>query len=288
MKNFNQKYGPWAIVTGATSGIGRAISLQLAQQGMSIVAVARNESNLSGLKAMLETTYAISVETIAEDLSKPGSIQTINQQTHHLDIGLLVANAGIENNGLFIENDINIEDRLLALNVTSVMKLSHLFGNRFSQRGKGGILLTSSLFGYQGVPYLSSYAASKAYVLSLGEALNVELKPFGVDVTVLSPGLTKTAMVENMAVDFNKMPITSHAPEYVAKIGLSALGSKATVVPGLINKIYAWENRLIPRSWPVKLFGFLLKRASHTGYTMDFSRNYDKPEKSDQRKMAPS
>ena len=119
----------------------------------------------------------------------------------------------------------------------------------------------SSLFGYQGVPYVANYSASKAYILSLGEALNVELKPLGIDVTVLSPGMTITPMTDKMSVDFNKMPITRHTPDAVARVGLNALGKKATVVPGLINKIYAWENRFIPRSWPVKLFGFLVKRA---------------------------
>jgi len=117
------------------------------------------------------------------------------------------------------------------------------------------------LFGYQGVPMVANYSASKAYILSLGEALNVELKPLGIDVSVLSPGLTNTPMTQNMVVDFKKVPITSHQPEVVARVGLNALGKKATVVPGFINKFYAWENRLIPRSWPVKLFGFLIKRA---------------------------
>ncbi len=265
MKNFKQKYGPWALVTGASSGIGRSISEQLAQQGLNLVAVARNQVNLETLKNDLEAKYAIQVETIAEDLSKPEASSVIAKKTSGIDIGLLIANAGIENNGPFIDNDANDESRLLALNVMSPMQLSQVFARRFSERGQGGILLTSSLFGYQGVPYVANYSASKAYILSLGEALNVELQPLGIDVTVLSPGLTKTPMIDNMSVDFNKIPITSHTPDQVARIGLNALGKKATVVPGLINKIYAWENRLIPRSWPVKLFGFLIKRARAGG-----------------------
>jgi len=265
MENFKCKYGPWALVTGASSGIGKSISEQLAQKGLSLVAVARNQANLETLKNDLEAKYAIQVVTIAEDLSKPGASSSIAEQTAGIDIGLLIANAGIETNGPFIDNDADDENQLLALNIVSPMQLSHVFARRFAERGRGGILLTSSLFGYQGVPYVANYSASKAYILSLGEALNVELQPFGIDVTVLSPGLTKTPMIDNMSVDFNKMPITSHTPDEVAKVGLSALGNKATVVPGLINKIYAWENRLIPRSWPVKLFGFLIKRARTGG-----------------------
>jgi short-subunit dehydrogenase len=262
MKNFKHKYGSWALVTGASTGIGRSFSEQLAQQGFNLVAVARNQSRLEILKNDLETKYDIHVKTISEDLSKPEASSEIAEQTVDIDIGLLVANAGIENDGPFIDNDANDESRLLALNIVSPMQLSHIFAKRFSDRGKGGILLISSLFGYQGVPYVANYSASKAYILSLGEALNVELKPLGIDVTVLSPGMTKTPMTDNMSVDFNKMPITQHAPGVVASVGLNALGKKATVVPGLINKIYAWENRFIPRSWPVKLFGFLVRRAS--------------------------
>ena len=266
MKNFKYKYGPWALVTGASIGIGKSISEQLAQQGLNLVAVARNQANLETLKNDLEAKYAIRVETIAEDLSKSEASSVIAEKTSGIDIGLLIANAGIENNGPFIDNDANDESRLLALNVISPMQLSQVFARRFSERGQGGILLTSSLFGYQGVPYVANYSASKAYILSLGEALNVELKPLGIDVTVLSPGLTETPMIDNMPIDFNKFPITSHTPDQVARIGLNALGKKATVVPGLINKIYAWENRLIPRSWPVKLFGFLIKRARVTDH----------------------
>lgn len=265
MKNFSQKYGPWALVTGASSGIGREISKQLAAQGLNIVAVARNHSNLDVLKQALEDEYPVEVLTISEDLSNPDSSENIANKTSNIDIGLLVANAGFENNGAFIDNPAQDEQALIALNVISPMKLSHVFGNRFTGRGRGGILLISSLFGYQGVPYVANYAATKAYILTLGEALNVELKASGVDVTVLSPGLTKTPMTEKMTINFNKVPITRHHPDKVARIGLRALGKKATVVPGLINKIYAWENRLIPRSWPVKLFGFLMKRASTKG-----------------------
>ncbi len=124
-------------------------------------------------------------------------------------------------------------------------------------RGRGGILFISSLFGYQGIPHVASYAATKAYILSLGEALHVELKPRGVDVTVLSPGLTDT----DMPINFSRMPIYAQHPGQVAKTGLNALGRKATVVSGLLNKFYAWENRFLPRSFPVSLFGFLIRRA---------------------------
>lgn len=261
MKNTIEKYGSWAVVTGASSGIGKSLTRQLAAEGMNIVAVARNESKLNDLKKEIQGEFKVLVEVLSVDLADPASSDLLAQKTAHLDVGLLVANAGVENDGSFVENDLARETQLLALNINSPMQLSHLFAKRFISKGKGGILLVSSLFGYQGVPYFANYSASKAYILSLGEALNVELKPHGVDVTVLSPGLTETAMVEDIGVDFSKIPITRHQPEVVARVGLNALGKKATVVPGIVNKFYAWENRLIPRSWPVKLFGFLIGRA---------------------------
>lgn len=118
-----------------------------------------------------------------------------------------------------------------------------------------------SLLGYQGVPVLANYAASKAYVLSLGEALHVEMKPFGVDVLVLSPGLTDTAMPTQMPVDMREMPMTKLSPVRVVRVALAALGRKASVVPGFVNTFFAFENRFVPRIWPVKLFGWLMGKA---------------------------
>ena len=261
MTKLNENYGPWALVTGASSGIGKALCEQLAQQGLNIVAVARSESNLALLKQDLESEHDITVKTLSQDLSHPESNDIIAEKTAHLDIGLLVANAGVGADGLFTDNNINDEHTLVALNIASPMALSHIFSQRFSVRGKSGILLVSSLVGYQGVPYFANYAASKAYLLSLGEALHVELKPLGIDVTVVSPGFTKTSMFNAMDADVNKMPMTVHTPEVVAKIGINALGRKATVVVGNINKMYAWGNRFMPRAWTVKLFGLVIGRA---------------------------
>ncbi len=261
MRDLSVKYGPWAVITGASSGIGKAISKQLAQQRFKLILVARNQAKLVDLQLELEKQYAIEVKVLIQDLTQSDACQQLAAKTADLDVGLLVASAGAETNGPFIDNDEQQEVALLDLNVVSTMCLSQLFAKRFVARGKGGILMLSSLFAYQGVPYVANYAASKAYVLALGEGLNVELKPLGVDVTVVSPGLTDTPMTQNAAIDFNKMPVTSHTAAEVASIGLDALGHQATVVPGLINKMYAWKNRLVPRSWPVRLFGYLVKRA---------------------------
>lgn len=261
MKNMTKKYGNWALVTGASQGIGKATAEQLAKAKMNLVIVARSEATLNTVAKELTSKYKIEIKVLAADLSLTEGIAKLFEATKEIEVGLLVANAGIESSGEFLHNDLEINQKIIALNINAPMVLSHHYGRLMVQRGKGGILLVSSLFGYQGVPYVANYSASKAYILTLGEALNVELKPMGIDVTVLAPGLTDTPMAANMPVDFNKMPIIRQSPEMVSQNGLAALGRKATIVSGLINKIYAWENRIIPRSWPVKLFGFLVKRA---------------------------
>ena len=261
MSDFVEKYGPWAIVTGANAGIGKAIATELAARGVNIIGVARRQALLDTLQQELSEQYGVEVRTIRADLTDPESISKIELLTSDLDIGLVVPNAGVEMSGAFINSSLEANEQMLKLNVTAPMQLAKIFGEKMAARGRGGILFISSLFGYQGIPHVASYAATKAYILSLGEALHVELKPRGVDVTVLSPGLTTTDMPANMPLNFNKIPIFSQTPEQVARTGLKALGRQATVVSGLLNKFYAWENRLLPRHFPVALFGFLIKRA---------------------------
>jgi len=261
MADFILKYGPWAIVTGANAGIGKAIATELAARGLNIVAVARRQSLLDTLQQELTSDHGVEVRTISTDLTDPESISKLELVTSDLEIGLVVPNAGVELSGTFIHSSLEANEHMLQLNVTAPMQMAKVFGAKMASRGRGGILFISSLFGYQGIPHVASYAASKAYILSLGEALHVEMKAHGVDVTVLSPGLTDTDMPASMPINFSKIPVFSQTPAQVARTGIKALGRKATVVSGMLNKFYAWENRLLPRYLPVALFGFLIKRA---------------------------
>lgn len=261
MKSYTDKYGPWALVTGASSGIGREMAEQLAAKGLNVVLVARRQNRLESLSRELTEKYGVQARALRADLFKHDAIDEIEAATRDLDIGLVIPNAGAEISGEFVEGSVEENSALVHLNIVAPMQLANVFGRRLKKRGRGGILFVSSVFAYQGIPLVANYAATKAYILSLGEALHVELGRYGVDVSVLSPGLTATEMTANMDIDFNKMPIFNMKPERAARVGLEALGKKPTVVPGLLNKFYAWENRLIPRSWPVSLFGFLIRRA---------------------------
>lgn len=254
-------YGNWALVTGARSGIGLEFANQLAAQGMNLVLVARRGDVLSSVAKALSTKFNIETKAISLDLTEEDSVEKLFQQLSNAEIGFVVMSAGMETSGNFTKVELQRHIQLVRLNIDVPMRMARLFGDAMVKRQRGALIFVSSLFGYQGVPIVANYAASKAYILTLGEALNAEMKPHGVDVLVLSPGLTDTPMLAQMPINMKKMPITTSTPEAVVSVALNALGKKATVVPGFINKFYAWENRLIPRSWPVKLFGFLINNA---------------------------
>ena len=261
MTDFQKKYGPWALVTGANAGIGKAIAHELAARKLNILAVARRQHLLDALKNELEEKYGVEVRTLSIDFIESDAIDKIDRATQNMEIGLIVPAAGMAVADEFIATTSERNIAMAHLNMVVPMQLVHLFAGKMVKRQRGGVLLVSSLFAYQGIPYVANYAATKAYILTLGEALHVELKKHGIDVSVLSPGLTDTDMPANLPLNFSKLPMLYQSPQRVAKTGVKALGKKSTVVPGFINKFYAWQNRLIPRSMPVSLFGFLIKRA---------------------------
>jgi short-subunit dehydrogenase len=218
MTDFKTKYGSWALVTGGTVGIGEALAHRLAENGLNLVLVARRKSLLDQKAEALEAQYGVQVQTIQADLSEPAAVGIIQEATQNLEIGLFIPNAAAETIGSFVNGDLDLENKLLQLNVISPMQLAHYFGRQMSQRGKGGILFVSSMSGYGPNPYLANYAASKAYIITLGESLHYELKKKGVDVTVLSPALTDTPMAEATGIDWSKMPMKYMAASTVADV----------------------------------------------------------------------
>ncbi|MCP4295331.1 MAG: SDR family NAD(P)-dependent oxidoreductase [Proteobacteria bacterium] len=238
MMNLKEKYGPWALVTGGTSGIGSSLCKLIAEQGVNIVLVARRAELLETKSEELKKKYGIEVKTIGADLSKKEEVAKVKNGTKDMEIGLLIPCAGIENHGLM--TDINLESDLgmLQLNVMSTFELVHHFAGKMVPRKQGGILLVSSMIGHMPNPYFSNYAASKAYVLNFGASLHWEMKQRGIDVTVLSPGYTLTPMTDilNDEMDVSKLPMPPMSPEYTAKVGLEGLGKTAVVIPGKKNK----------------------------------------------------
>ena len=256
-----EKYGPWALVTGGSSGIGKAFAEQLAESGINLILVARRKPMLDQVAEELKGKYRVHVKTIQADLSDPAAVDALKAETEDFNIGLFIPDAAVENHGDFVYSDLERENRMLQLNVTAPMQLAHYYGQKMADRGKGGIIFVSSTLGYGGVPYFANYAASKAYVLSLGEGLYYELKDKGVDVTVLSPGLTDTPMAENIGLDLEKAPFPLMTPEETAAIGLKALGKTPSIIPGARNNLMAFMSKhIMTRKANVSMFGGLLKK----------------------------
>lgn len=261
---FQTKYGPWALVTGSSSGIGEEFARQLAAMGMNLVLVARRKNVLDELAHELKSQHGVSILVIEADLGDARSILAIDQATQDIEIGLLVSNAGTGSPGAFLKHDPDQESRLVHLNATAHMRLAHLFGNQMRERGRGGILLTSSVGAYQAMPYMASYSAAKAYVLNFGEALHVELKKHGVDVTVIVPGPTDTpAKNWDGMKEPSGMPLIWMKPEQVVKAALNSLGRVPSITPGAMNKLMSnFGRRLMSRSGAASVFGRLTQAST--------------------------
>jgi len=192
MKVFVERFGPWALVTGASSGIGEAFARRLAEFGMNLVLVARREDRLRKLADDLQGHHSVSTRVVPIDLSCDDFLPAIDQATADVQIGLLVNNAGVVTSGNFLDNDLDSELTLLHINNRAPLILTHHFGRAMRQRGRGGIIFLTSTVVFAGVPMWSNYAASKAYDLVLAEGLAKELHDDGVSVLALGPGPTGT------------------------------------------------------------------------------------------------
>ncbi len=195
MQSLTEKYGSWAVVTGASSGIGKSFARMLAQAKMNVVLVSRSETTLHGVASELRREFGVQTRVVALDLKRSDAREALDLETRSLDVGLLINNAAAEQRGAFVRHTPAELRDVIELNVTAPTELAQRFGRRFAERGRGGVLFVSGSIGYQGVPHLANYAAGKAHQVHLAEALYYELRPHGVDVLCLSPGLTKTPMV---------------------------------------------------------------------------------------------
>jgi len=184
MKDLRAAYGQYAVVTGASSGIGEEFARQLAAAGVNVVLVARRKGRLDALAAELSRIHGTTNEVVALDLLADGAVDELWRRVGDVDVGLVVANAGISLAGPLVAHSLADELDVFALDGAVPLQLAHRFGRDFAQRRRGAIVLVSSSIAASPVPYSANYAAVKAYVLSLGQALNYELKKDGVDVLV--------------------------------------------------------------------------------------------------------
>jgi hypothetical protein len=224
-------YGPWALITGASSGIGEEFARQVAASGINVVLLARREERLTEVAAVLTARYGIRARVVAADLSRDGILERITEATGDLDIGLLVSNAGTGNPGPFISLPRERLREIVQLNVIAHLDLAHHFGQRLAQRGRGGIVLVSAVAAAGGLPYMANDSATKAYPLNLGEALHAELGPAGVNVTVHVPVLVNTPVVARIGLDRIGLPAGPISPEQAVDEALTALqANQATTI----------------------------------------------------------
>lgn len=253
--HWRAQYGPWAIVTGASEGIGREIAICLAKAGLNLILVARRRILLEQMATDLSESYGTETLVISADLSDDLAVNDVIAATTSQDVGLLVACAGFGTSGSLIEMSLEEGLNMLAVNCRTVLTMSHHFGQRFARRRRGGLVLMSSLLAFQGVPLSANYAATKAYVQSLAEGLHIELAPLGVDVLASAPGPIHSGFATraNMQMGF------ALKPEQVAQDTLNALGKRTTVRPGWLSKFLEVSLAFLPRWGRVRAMARVMK-----------------------------
>lgn len=260
MHNLLERYGPCAIVTGASSGIGAEFARQLASKGFDLVTVARRRDVLDQQAKALRNRYGVKVTVVAADLSRAQSIDTLLAEIKDMEIGMLIANAGAGQLGPFVDADIQ-NDLLdvIHLNAIAPTLLAHKISRAMVARGRGGIIFTGSTMAFNGVPFMATYAATKAFLLTLGEALHVELSRHGIDICVLSPGPTDTPMIKGF--DMSKFPVKAMAVEPVVTTALNSLGKKPVAIPGSVNKLMSvMGKRMMSRKMMTSMFGSMMEQ----------------------------
>ncbi|MGI4745555.1 MAG: SDR family NAD(P)-dependent oxidoreductase [Janthinobacterium lividum] len=239
-----------ALITGASSGLGIAFAEELARRGYDLVLTARGAAAMEALAKRIHDGHGVDVVVQPADLSKPEGVRelTATLAARGLSPSIVVNNAGFGLNERFAEQDADRLASMLQLNILALTELTRFYGQRMMAENGGDILLVASVAAYVPAPLMAAYGASKAYVLSLGEALHVELAP-KVGVTVLSPGYMDTGF--DAASGFQPTPATQRTaltPKTVAGIGLDALfNGRPSVVAGSVNKVVVAIGRLFPR-----------------------------------------
>lgn len=252
MRNLSS-YGPWAVVTGASSGIGAAFARRCAADGLNVVLAARSADRLEALGRELP---GVDHRVVRVDLSRPDGAADLLSATADLDVGVLVSNAGGGRPGRFLDQEPDDLRQRLQLNTVTHLELAHSFGRRFVRRGEGAMVLVSALGAAHGLPNMAHESASKAYVLNLGEALHHELAGSGVRVTVMLPGNVDTPIIDRFGLDRARLPISPlPVGKAVDQTVRALLAGRATVVPDRRMRLAA---RLTPRGVSIRVNGRML------------------------------
>lgn len=250
-----------SLITGASSGIGEVFARRLAARGRNVLLVARSEEKLVTLCNELGRSKSIRAQHVALDLSLPESPARLFEETEKrgLSIDLLINNAGFGSFGDFSKADLARELNMIDLNVKALVNLTFRFLQPMRERKQGAIINVASTAGFQAVPFMATYAATKAFVLSFSEALWEENRPYGIKVMALCPGVTETNFFE--AARGQKPPArASQTPEEVVETALRGLArGKSHIISGWINRAMTESERLVPRSLVTRMAGRMMR-----------------------------
>lgn len=251
-RGFAARYGPWAVVVGAGQGIGAEFCRQLAARGLNLVVVALEDDELRSLAASL----TVETRVVVGDIMAPDVLRSVAEATQSLDVGLLVYNAALSTTEAWLDTPIERHLAIVDVNVRGPLILMDHFVRPMITRGRGGVILLSSMSALQGSPMVATYAATKAFTLNLAESLWDEWRRGGVDVTALVPGPTDTPGFRSSAPRPTRGTPEPMPVEPVVAEALAALGSRPSVIPGRMNKILGVTmSRLVPRHRAVAFMG---------------------------------
>ncbi|HSU15118.1 SDR family oxidoreductase [Longimicrobium sp.] len=253
--------GRWALVTGASSGIGKAFARELARRGMHVALAARREDRLRALADELASAHRIRTLVLPADLGEPGAAGELwRQAAEGRDIHLLVNNAGFGLKGAFHELPLERQSEMVRVNCIAPMELAHHALNRMRGRG-GGIVNVASVAGAQPIPLIATYAASKAFLISLSEALAIESREAGVRVVTVNPGPVKTGFQAVAGTEVRDRAPGIRTPEQIVDAALHALETgRMTVTPGLVNRLAVAAVRVAPRGLAIRAAKAVMRR----------------------------
>ena len=264
MSKLAARYGPWAVITGASAGIGAEFARQIAEQGINVVLIARRRNRLEELASTIEDMYQVQARVAPVDLAARDVVESLQPVLRDIEVGLLINCAGYGSSGPFLDMDPSVQESMINVNCRASILLTHEIVQGMRERGRGGVVFVSSVSGFCASRGMANYNATKAYDLVFAEGLAEELRPYGVDVQALCPGGTLTEFQRVAGLEpRNFGPLARFmfaTPKSVVTTSLRALGHRVTVVPGFLNKLMVLTMRLVPRRVSTWIFGSMMDR----------------------------
>lgn len=262
MVEFKKKYGEWALILGATEGIGKAAAQEIACRGMNVILVGRREEKLVDLANEISSSDGVKTLVVCKDLAEENALKCLEERTRTLDVGMAVYVACRHKTGRYWENEYAEYEHMYAVNIRTFSKAFYRYLRFFAKRGRGAFITIGSLAGYYGLPYCAEYAAQKAYMMNLTESVAVEAEQAGIDVLLLTAGSTITPTWIKNKPDDRQEAKAAMQPRDVMKEGLEQLGKQHSYIVGEDNRRKFSANMQKSRDALVKGMGrFFLKQA---------------------------